>query len=394
MKAPKILLFLLTFCLTYALKAQTNFQKGYYISNDQDTVRGYIEYRSERRNYQKCVFKTDLDARPVQLSAHDIRGYTIQDKISYETHAFTSRKKNAGKLFGFFRLLMRGKLSLYQFDDRFFASDSSHTMIEISKQNIRTNDNKIKSVYEGLGNLIVLMQDCPEMTPDYLTMKYQRSARFVEIFKQYNACVGDRPLEATPIHIKPHVNFGLQAGPGATRLILSGSLKDVPFGYDVNYTIGGFVSIFVPRVNENVRFVIEANYGRYNHYSYFSENSDTYRNNDLFINYSFVKIPLLIRYSYGKFFVDAGVQWQMLLNQNIKWRIETIYQNVVSTTEAAVTPLPKQSFGCVLDAGIRYKLGGYSFRSVFRFSQTKMKEHPDTPIAQTMEILLAFQPGR
>ena len=40
-------------------KGQTNPQEGYIITNENDTIRGTIDYLSDIRNMHTCLFKAD-----------------------------------------------------------------------------------------------------------------------------------------------------------------------------------------------------------------------------------------------------------------------------------------------------------------------------------------------
>ena len=56
----KIGLILITLCLSTLLYAQGNYVPGYVITNQQDTLVGWINLRTDKNNQKQCEFKPDL----------------------------------------------------------------------------------------------------------------------------------------------------------------------------------------------------------------------------------------------------------------------------------------------------------------------------------------------
>lgn len=397
MKASKLWLCILAISTAISLKAQTNFKPGYYISASQDTVRGYIEYRSELRNYDVCIFRHDLNSKRVRLYPRAIKGYVILDKVFYETHS-VKRKNSGEERPGFMQVLVRGKLSLLRNHGRFFAKDNTGQIFEITKKDIEVEDNVLQEDYRGIGYLKILMNDCPRMQLDSLEKQFQITPDFVEIFKMYYECVGGQSQVIQRIAIEPYVEFGPQASATATKIYFTDKLQRASFNYHLNPTIGGFASVFVPRLGERLRLVAEASFGMYRDRSnfsesvYYSDNETIYSttHHNIFIDYTFVKVPLLARYSFGKVHIEAGTQYQFMFNQKVAWHTETVYQSVDIQGKRKYS-LDGSTRGYVAGIGFTYSLGGYNVQLSFRLSRIKTKEHPNTPIFQTIEFLVAVQ---
>src|SRR5260221_2940070 len=391
MQAPKVLLFFLFLISIPDLRAQTNFLKGYYITPLKDTVTGYIDYRSEQSNYKVCIFKFNLDSKPIKLYPNDIVGFTVQKMDIYEKRSFKAKKGEV--LLGFFKLIVKGKLSLLRYQSRYFVKTAANQVFEITKRlelfenskNLQDED-KLKVDYSGLGMLIVLMNDCDEVTRAFLENEYKRNPDFHHIFVTYNKCVGE-VSEPDAIRIKPHFDLGVLAAPALTKLNLSFPFQNANFSSDFNFSAGAYTSIFIPKVTENLRSVLEARYGKYKHYAYFT---DILANNDLFIDYSFLKVPLLIRYTHRAFFLDVGIQNVCVLDQNIRWRVESRQSNNIFTSDAQLTPLSKQT-GFLVGIGMNYKLAQHLLLLSLRLSQSQASNHPNKPVFQSLEVILAFQ---
>ncbi|MBC8985879.1 outer membrane beta-barrel protein [Pedobacter sp. N36a] len=65
--------------------AQSNFQKGYLVTNTGDTLRGYIDYREGLKTPASFVFKTELNsAAPKTYTLKDCTACHIDDMASYQ----------------------------------------------------------------------------------------------------------------------------------------------------------------------------------------------------------------------------------------------------------------------------------------------------------------------
>ncbi len=384
MSVPR-LFFLLLLTGIPGANAQTNYLKGYYITNSQDTIRGYIEYLSEKKNFRVCTFKKDLDGKVEKFYPEDIKGFVIGNAEAYETHLYRHRKGE--QLYGFFKVMLRGKLSLLRYQSRFFAMDSVGKVHELSKRK-ELDGIKIRVDYSGMGMLRVLMKDCPEVSGRYLEHQYKTSTNFVEIFQKYYDCIRSPVYPNEKIVIKPHVDLGVQGVATLTRLALDVGMERVQLEDEITLSVGGFASFFIPKVNESLRVVLEATYGKYSYYAFFNSGST---NNDLFVNYSGLKVPFILRYNFKRLFFDIGFQNQFILKPEYQWRVETVQQDNVYTEYGEITPLARWSGGYLGGLGMQYKVAGHTLRSSLRYTRNFSATPSSKPVFQALEINLSFQ---
>ena len=385
MSVTKVSLFLVFLFGAATLKAQTNFLKGYYITTTRDTIHGYIDYRSEQRNYKFCVFRETLNSKSIRLDPENIVGFAVENKDFYEKNTFLSR--SGEEMNGFFRVIVRGNLSLLRYQSRYFARSLEGEVFEISKRRI-VSDGKVREDYYGLGRLKVLMKECDGITGSFLDKEYRSTPDFIHIFKMYNSCVGSSIYESEAIKIKPHLDFGVQGSIIMTGLSLSSPLEDAKFGADLSLGFGGFASLFLPRVDERIRLLVEVSYGHYGQYSYFSSGNTM---NDFFVDYDYLKAPVFLRFSNNKLFVDIGFQNQFILNEDLKWRVETIQLDNVFTSDARVIPFNKLSSGFLVGLGMRYKVSNRIILSSVRFSKSRASSHQYRPLFQILELNISIQ---
>jgi hypothetical protein len=64
--------------------AQTNFQPGFVVKNNGDTLKGFINYKERSTTPKSLNFKQTINGKSQLYATRDILSYTINDKASYE----------------------------------------------------------------------------------------------------------------------------------------------------------------------------------------------------------------------------------------------------------------------------------------------------------------------
>ena len=99
--------------LPMQLAAQVNPQKGYIITNGNDTVHGTIDYLTDAQNVKACLFQKKGESVFKPLSPKDIKGYRLAgDGIYYVSRLFTGGEKPELQ---FAEYLLQGGVSLYRY---------------------------------------------------------------------------------------------------------------------------------------------------------------------------------------------------------------------------------------------------------------------------------------
>lgn len=148
MKKVLIIFMLLLATMPIRIAAQVNPQRGYIITNDNDTVYGTIDYLTDGRNVKACLFQKDGEQEFRSLSPSDIKGYRLAgDGIYYVSRLFTCGEKPE-QLFAEF--LLQGGVSLYRYyyDDcnyfGFVDGDGKEVVIRDDKLNNDLNSYNAK----------------------------------------------------------------------------------------------------------------------------------------------------------------------------------------------------------------------------------------------------------
>ena len=153
-----ILFILLLATMPMQTTAQVNPQKGYVITNGNDTVHGTIDYLTDARNAKACLFQEKGEEGYKSLSPTDIKGYRLADDGIY----YVSRMFNGGErpepLFAEF--LIQGGVSLY----RYYYEDYNYFgFVDEGGKEVVIRDDKLNS---DLGTYNKKLQDRRQKVQD------------------------------------------------------------------------------------------------------------------------------------------------------------------------------------------------------------------------------------
>lgn len=145
--------------------AQSNFHKGYVVTNSQDTLRGFIDYKERNNNPSFIIFKTSPDSKVQTLALKDYTSYSIDNLVRYQRFAVNISMDNVdlSKLsIGidsaskrdtvFLEVLQEGKnLSMFSYQDaikpRFYVQCKTDTEPqELIRQDYLNENNTAKVV--------------------------------------------------------------------------------------------------------------------------------------------------------------------------------------------------------------------------------------------------------
>jgi hypothetical protein len=223
MKSRKILLLLAILSFSVISYGQKDFKHGYVITNDNDTLYGTIDLKSNYKNSRTCNFLSDSDPTSKEFGPGDIKAYRIDIKY------YVSRELELDKIKqrAFLEFLVDGIVDLYYLkeSDReyyFIEKDGSLILLSNDEKKIIVEssiasgkDDKVYSTNSNqyIGMLKYLFQDSPEAMQeipktrfDYkplinLTKDYHNS-----VCKDYN-CIDYTKSTKTTIYIEPGIGM-------------------------------------------------------------------------------------------------------------------------------------------------------------------------------------------
>ena len=160
--------------MTLNVRSQSDFRPGYLILNSNDTLHGYIEYRGNKSNARKCVFKKDLEktALKTEYSPEEIKAYRFIDSKYYISRKITV--DGIEKML-FLEYLIHGKIDIFYYRDEsgeHYLADKGNTRL-IPLTNEEKNIDIREEFYEAhyqveskkyIGVLKYLFQESPAVS--------------------------------------------------------------------------------------------------------------------------------------------------------------------------------------------------------------------------------------
>ena len=184
---------LLLMAVTLTANAQTNPQPGYIITNNGDTIRGIIDFRTNEKLSKQCLFRANGDSEGKTYKPGDIEGFRFVDNGKY----FVTRRLNVygePELF-FAEFMVQGKMNLYcvasDYDEYFFFEREDGEMAQltnralISASSLQDEKENLQQKKEQVGRVKLLLQDSWKAANGMNKMDMTRK-QLVDVVRDYH----------------------------------------------------------------------------------------------------------------------------------------------------------------------------------------------------------------
>jgi hypothetical protein len=336
LKKHQILLFFFYFIF---LAAQG--QNGYIITDSTRSDNKTIIDLGDINNERFC--KTQENGEWVLYTPKDIQEYGLRKGIVYVSKEIQT---GDGGKYVFLERLQQGKVNFYYYIDtlgvtRYYFEKESDVMTEITRRNS-----------DGLSfrkQLSAITSDCPGFSNALKLVVYKKNL-LSALIARYNDC------ELKPL---PAFRYGLNAGYNMVKLL---KVKDdeVSYYFDLQYEGGYTLGLFADRPLLAGNFSIHPElYFTKLRMSYNRLTAD--KDMDLVSNISFLKMPVLIRYSFPSirihpFISIGGILSTTIRNKTLMYQTK-ITGDIMEIMGANEPVLMNQILiGYVIGGGVEFKL--------------------------------------
>ncbi|MBU2915944.1 PorT family protein [Reichenbachiella agariperforans] len=310
--------FLGLFFLLSSLSAvsQNDFRAGFIINHQQDTISGYIDYRGNKTNSEKCFFKSELDSEDkITYTPQEIQSYRFIDSKYYVAQRVETKE---GSKMVFTEYLIDGIVDFYYY----FDSEGEHYLIN-SDGSLRELKNEERKVYknydtyfhmskEYVGLLKYSFYESPTLMRRAETTSLNHKS-LIEIANQYHTevCSEEECIIYEKKVQKTRVNIGPLVG---TQMVFLRSGDDFPT--DRRYLnqntysstrpsfLGGlFVRFGMPSVDERLFVQYELSYQRWSATGvnvYYNKIYDIDWQNEITFQNSLVSNAIALRFHFPK----------------------------------------------------------------------------------------------
>ena len=364
--------------------AQENYLPGYIVTLSGDTIQGSIDYRNWEYNPDNIRFRPVNGKEILTYGPLDIQAFSVHDEHYIGAIALVDAANfNLSKLPAssepilqtdtiFLQAIILGPKSLYHLkrrkgEEHFYIGQPTGFELLVYKKYFKTSGGRagVAENRRYLGQLAVYLQDCPSIQAQLERVKYDKKS-LKKLLSYYYACTqSETSFQKTSEKIS--VNIGVLAGPSISSISFESSNNvntylNVDYPPSVNVAGGLFFDAILPRNQGKWSFCNELFFTSYQ----FSSRSDNYTDEDRYtinyteINYAYVKLNSLVRFSYPvgaiRIYANAGMSNGFAINEhNYRRRESKVFSTVRSEELKAIEETRRYEQGLVLGLGARYR---------------------------------------
>ena len=324
---------------------QNDFRSGFIITLDNDTIQGQVDYRSNSKNYESCIFKIEEGEK--EYYPNQIIGFGYNNDRLFSSQIIEG---------SFVEVLVLGEISLYKSRDKYHVKkDTSFFDLESIIEEVKI-DGKVgkKEIGKWKGILTYLISDCLR-NPSGLTSSIKLGEKgLTQLIVKYDKCTGTEFTEFKAS--KPWTRFDFGATLGVSRSEIttdgSGSFSYLDDSYrSIDPSIGVLIAISSPRITEKIAFQGELHFLKSSYSSLVELTRTSTQLHDTFIDLTTLSIPLSLKYSFPEkkysFYLQGGINYDYHLSSGTRLLSEQIRGNVVNA-------FPESSAFEVSDSQIGY----------------------------------------
>ncbi|MEM9856678.1 MAG: outer membrane beta-barrel protein [Bacteroidota bacterium] len=336
-----LILTILTGLYGFDSVSQTNFEKGYFVTNTNEKIDCVIKNTDWLYNPEEFLYKISLDDSLQVGTLSNVKEFGVYGvfkyvrasvKIDQSLRSNVLRKLSDDRepVFEdktlFLKALIEGETSLYQFENnsvnRFFLVRGDSLFPQLVYKQYRRKDKIGTNNY--FRQQLINEFKCSGLNYSYFERLDYEKSDLVKIFKKYFECNG----KDYTIYKKKRSNttFNLSLRPGITSHDMisnrpNGDLFRFELNNNLGYRVGLEAEVILPFNNDKWSITFEPTYRWYSIDDQKDEPLLNPPSMDISLEYASLEIPINLRYYLYlnpkfKFFLSAGPTTEILLKYN------------------------------------------------------------------------------
>jgi hypothetical protein len=360
-----VLLFLCQFFILSPCFAQRNFAEGSVVLTSGETLKGWIDRSKTIKNYKRCIFKSDKKGKSREYLPGELRSYSFNDGKHFT--AFTGPADSSNyfaeqMLESNLSLYTNGRYFLYSKGDHFGYLPEPYDKAFTGKNNTRYS----RRIRPYVDTLMQVMSNCQSMLMPIKTSSYSKRSLY-SVFRKYNDCVG-APIKVFDSQPWLRVNFKIGAGVALTKFTVTPEwypqFRQATVDNSQALTFGGGISIFSPRVTNQVKLTLEGWYvqNKFHGRSMTASSVNTYYY-EFFAEVTSFKIPIGFQYNLSNApfspFIGGGFMDEIITKTSSSGSLDVATLNLVTVSDdPEVSGFRKNMIGYWLSAGVNQRITG------------------------------------
>lgn len=396
----------------FKLSAQSDFREGYLITNSGDTITGLINYKGNKSNAKKCLFKADDNSEIQLFTPFDINAYRFVDSKYYVSKQIKTDEITEQL---FLEYLINGIVDVYYYRDE----KGEHYLLENSESKLYfLNDEQEEIVIdhtryvnqskEYIGILKAILSESSPATFQKVDKMNLNHKSLIQIAEDYHndVCTGEECIIYAKKLPTIKINYGVIAA------IRYNSISKTVFFLDkysyldqidlkISPSFGCYYKVNLPYLNERLYFQHEISFSKMklNASSNIVEQSDySVSSINVELNQGNLCNNLLIKYYYPRWtikpFVQTGIFVNYFLGVDYKKTVNKTFSwgEHVDSYESKENIFSKYGAGINLGIGIQTIL--FKRESVIDFNYQRGFILLEGLNTNEFSLNLAFQVGK
>lgn len=294
-----------------------DYRPGYVVKNDLDSINGFVAYRSDAKNQEECLFRQTRKGETIRFNPEQLRAFGFHGDKQFRSVNSPHESGSSRKVFA--KQLVRGNMSLLKISKDFvlMVKDSLIFLPVPKSKDVKNSEgNWSKRDKRYVGILNYLIRDC-QLSADQTSYT---EGDLTNLLHSYNRCKG---VEVSLANQKPlgKLNFLVFGGYARSKMEMD-LFTDVAFSPSYSVLAGAGLELSSPRIFDRLFFTTEVWYHETFYQAYdkgpFAGNI---RHQDIFIDVSYVKIPVGFKYSFRSTntpYVKVGMSFTALNKINVR----------------------------------------------------------------------------
>lgn len=283
--------------ISLCVSAQNIFREGFFINENQDTVRGFIKPNGNVQSPDSFYFKKTNESTSEKLQAGQINVVAIKDYRYFRSILINEVPYYA-------QSLVEGKASLFLRGKEFFVEHNGWLqLLNIEEVKMGT---AVHRKMNYIGVLKSVMSDCPQVDKIIDKTRMDENS-LTSLVENYNQCMNANGL----VYKKKIPLFKITYSPllavSYARVNVDAAIPfKAAFGYmeeadlsQISISPGIGFTLSSPRLNDQFSFYTELRYVKNTLNDRIISSKTTYDDNDMTINYSYIYLPVMIKYSFA-----------------------------------------------------------------------------------------------
>lgn len=358
----------------FQIKAQSDFRNGYIVKNNNDTVYGLINYKGNKANAKKCIFKEEINSEKQTYSPEELTSYRFIDSKYYISKNINIGNKSE-KLF--LEYLINGKVDIYYFRDEsgehYLADKDSSNLYELrdnDKEIIINNTKYIQESKEYIGILKVLFKESPLISNRAENVSLNHKS-LINIARDYHNDVCNDEMCLVYEKKLPKIKniYGIAIGMNILTISQVANFTDdfyymrnSRFGTKIYPSVGLFYINSLPYVNEKLYFQYE---GTYSHVTlstfntFYESINNLYYYNDIKLTQNTLNNLIILKHEVAKgkirpeFQIGGFVRYSFITNYNRSLEIKLSNGKTFYANHTDESPFSKFDIGINCGIGLK-----------------------------------------